>query len=128
MLAEGGLCSGLWSLHTAPTQPPTVPLSAGLCPDLPRPSAELPGSEGMVDSRSQIYSRSQATQVPTAQTTGWCWRPGLLWGFTKQTEQLGVRGVLTQVRATVRPWAPAGRSRGLGGLQDGLGRTPSRAG
>lgn len=84
----------------------------------PRPGDELPSSEGMVDNRSQIYSRSQASQVPTARTTRRCWRSGLLWDFTKQTEQLDEECAAPGMSSSPSPGPQAGRSRGLRGLQD----------
>lgn len=124
MLAEEAcaLCSG------ASTQlqhsPPLHLCPQELCLDLTSAGDELPSSEGMVDNRSQIYSRSQAAQVPTAQTTRRCWRSGLLWDFTKQTEQLEEECAAPGTSYSPSPGPQAGRSRGLGGLQDG--RTHSR--
>lgn len=79
----------------------------GLCRDLPRPV------RGRLTTEAKSTAGAKPLRCP-AQTTGRCWRLGLLWDFTKQTNSLAVRSVLPQVRATVPGPGPlADRSRGL---------------
>lgn len=85
----------------------------GLCRDLPGPVTSHRAVRGRLTTEAKSTAGAKPLRCP-AQTTGRCWRLGLLWDFTKQTNSLAVRSVLPQVRATVPGPGPlADRSRGL---------------
>lgn len=116
MPAEGGLCSRLWSLPGSSNPAPhCASVCRGSAGTFPGGSDKLPSSKGTADNRSQIYSKSHTTQVPTAQTNDSAGVWGSFLDFTKQSEQLGCGEC-----------AAPGTSHGARG--PGSGRTKPRAG
>lgn len=82
--------------HQLPRLTPGCYTSAGARPTFPaaqtsqrrqapRPNEQLQRNEGTADDRSQIYSRSQAAQIPTVQTMRWVLALGVPLGTLQNT-------------------------------------------